>query len=78
MAIFGYSRKVELLTRAPDGWQTELIFEDLDKGHWLATAELDGRNGTREIITSGYSGRVVMLSRPPGFGRTELAVPAIP
>ena len=78
VAIFGYSRKVELLTRAPDGWQTELIFEDLDKGHWLATAELDGRNGTREIITSGYSGRVVMLSRPPGFGRTELAGPANP
>lgn len=56
------------------GWQTEVIFEDTDKGHWLATAELDGRNATREIRTSGYSGRIVLLSRPPGFGRAELTL----
>lgn len=76
VAIFGYSRKVELLTRTPEGWRAETIFTDLDKGHWLASAELDGRNATREIITSGYSGRIVRLSRPPGFGRSELAVSA--
>lgn len=74
VATFGYSKSVELLTRTPNGWRAETIFEDLDKGHWLATAELDGRNATREIITSGYSGRMVLLARPPGFGRTELAV----
>lgn len=73
IALFGYSRKVELLTRTTNGWRAETIFDDLDKGHWLATAELDGRNATREIITSGYSGRIVLLSRPPGFGRRELA-----
>jgi hypothetical protein len=60
--------------RTTNGWRAETIFEDLDKGHWLATAELDGRNATREIITSGYSGRMVLLARPPGFGRAELAV----
>lgn len=74
IAIFGYSKNVELLTRATNGWRAETIFEDLDKGHWLASAELDGRNNTREIITSGYSGRMVLLSRPPGFGRNELSV----
>lgn len=76
VATFGYSKGVELLTRTINGWQVEMLFEDLDKGHWLATAELDGRNGTREIITSGYSGRMVLLSRPAGFGRKELAVSA--
>ncbi len=74
VATFGYSKRVELLTRTPSGWRAETVFEDLDKGHWLATAELDGRNATREIITSGYSGRMVLLARPPGFGRSELAV----
>ncbi len=76
IATFGYSRSVELLTRTTNGWRTETIFEDTDKGHWLATAELDGRNNTREIITSGYSGRMVLLARPPGFGRSELAIHA--
>lgn len=76
VAVFGYSRRVELLTRTPDGWRASTVFDDLDKGHWLAVAELDGRNATREIITAGYSGRMVLLSRPPGFGRPELATTA--
>ena len=75
IAVFGYSKKVELLTRVPDGWKVETLFEDLDKGHWLAQAELDGRNATRELLVSGYSGRIVLLARPPGFGRAELAAP---
>lgn len=37
-------------------------------------AHLPGRDDTHEIITGGFSGRIVMLSRPPGFGRSELAV----
>lgn len=74
IATFGYSKNVELLTRTTNGWRVETIFEDTDKGHWLATAEMDGRNGTGEIITSGYSGRMVLLARPPGFGRRELAI----
>ncbi len=73
VAIFGYSRRVELLTRGERGWTVETLFEDLDKGHWLCAAELDGRNGTRELVLSGYSGRIVLLARPPGYGRTELA-----
>lgn len=79
IAVFGYSRRVELLTRAASGWRVETLFEDGDKGHWLACAELDGRNATREIITSGYSGRIIVLARPPGYGRCELkTTPANP
>jgi nickel transport system substrate-binding protein len=69
VAVFGYSKRVQLLTRLPgQPWEVETIFEDLDKGHWLALAELDGRNATREIICSGYSGRICMLHRPPAYG----------
>ncbi|TAH37393.1 MAG: hypothetical protein EYC70_10515 [Planctomycetota bacterium] len=74
VAVFGYSHKVELLTRTAHGWKAETIFEDRDKGHWLSTAELDGRNSTDELLASGYGGRIVLLARPPGSGRTELAV----
>lgn len=73
IAIFGYSKEVELLRRAPDGeWKKEVIFTDRDKGHWLCAAEVDGRNGTDELLTCGYSGRIVLLSRPPGFGKKGL------
>lgn len=68
IAIFGYSGKVQLLTRDQNGWRAEIIFEDIDKGHWLAAAELDGRNATDELILSGYGSRVVLLARPPGYG----------
>jgi hypothetical protein len=74
VAIFGYSKRVELLTRTNGGWMAEPIFEDRDKGHWLAVAELDGRNNTHEIIACGYSARIVLLARPPGYGRAELSV----
>jgi len=73
LAVFGYSRKVQLLVRGPEGWSVETIFEDRDKGHWLSAAELDGRNGTCEIIGSGYGGRVFLLSRPPGYGLEGVA-----
>lgn len=68
IVVFGYSKKVQLLTREGDQWRVESIFEDVDKGHWLAVGEVDGRNGTDEIILSGYGERVVLLSRPPGYG----------
>jgi hypothetical protein len=71
VALFGYSGKVQLLTRKQDSWQVDTLFQDSDKGHWLAVAEVDGRNATRELISSGYSGRVVLLSRPAGYGRSE-------
>ena len=73
VAIFGYGKKVELLSRINGRWRVETLFEDTNKGHWLARAEVDGRNATHEILSSGYSGRIVLLARPPGYGRTELA-----
>ena len=63
IAVFGYSGKVELLARTAAGWSVETIFEDRDKGHWICTTEVDGRNATDEIVCSGYGGRVVMLHR---------------
>jgi hypothetical protein len=72
--VFGYSRKVQLLTREAGGWRAETIFEDVDKGHWMCAAELDGRNGTDEIVCSGYGARVVLLSRLPGHGLPGVAV----
>jgi hypothetical protein len=75
IAVFGYSRKVQLLSRGADRrWTAETIFEDREKGHWLSAAELDGRNGTDEIIGSGYGARIVLLARPPGYGLPGVAV----
>ncbi len=75
IAVFGYSGRVQLLARDSSGaWEVETIFEDLDRGHWLSVAELDGRNTTDEIIGSGYSGRVFQLSRPPGYGLPGTAI----
>ncbi|HEX9794935.1 MAG TPA: hypothetical protein VGC54_13215 [Planctomycetota bacterium] len=71
IAICGYNGKVELLTRRGDKWRAETVFEDRDKGHWLAVAELDGRNETDELLLTGYGGRIVLLARPPGFGVPE-------
>jgi len=68
VAIFGYSGKVELLSKRGDRWEVETLFQDRDKGHWLAAAEVDGRNATSELISAGYSGRIVLLARPPGYG----------
>jgi hypothetical protein len=68
VAVFGYSKRVELLIRRGDRWEAETIFVDRDKGHWLCRAEVDGRNGTDELVATGYSGRIVLLSRPPGYG----------
>jgi hypothetical protein len=69
IAIFGYSSRVELLSRSgPGAWRAETIFTDRDRGHWLCAAELDGRNATDELLGSGYGGRVFLLAREPGHG----------
>lgn len=74
IAIFGYSERVELLTRTASGWRAETIFEDRDKGHWITRLEIDGRNGTDEIACSGYGARIVLLSRPPGYGTLGVSI----
>ncbi|MHC4821584.1 MAG: hypothetical protein ACYTDX_07705 [Planctomycetota bacterium] len=74
IATFGYSGKVQLLARRGDRWTARTIFVDRDKGHWLTAGELDGRNGTLEIVGSGYGKRVFLLSRPPGYGLEGVAV----
>jgi hypothetical protein len=68
VAVFGYSARVELLSRRAGKWSVETLFVDRDKGHWICAGEFDGRNATDELVSSGYSGRVVLLSRPPGYG----------
>ncbi|MHC4920903.1 MAG: hypothetical protein ACYTKC_15105 [Planctomycetota bacterium] len=74
VVVFGYSKKVQLLTRQTDGsWQARTIFTDRDKGHWLAACEVDGRNATDEILGSGYGGRIFLLGRPPGYGLGKVA-----
>ena len=49
-------------------WRVETVFGSDDQGHWLTVGELDGRNGTDELVASGYGARMVLLSRPPGYG----------
>lgn len=75
VAVFGYSGKVQLLSRRGAVWSVETIFEDRDQGHWLAAAEVDGRNGTRELLASGYGKRIVLLARPPGYGAAQGVLP---
>lgn len=33
----------------------------------MCAGELDGRNGTDELVVTGYGGRIVLLARPPGY-----------
>ncbi|MCA9319318.1 MAG: hypothetical protein KDB53_01220, partial [Planctomycetes bacterium] len=73
IAVFGYSARVQLLSRRPgEAWLARTVFEDRDRGHWLAVAEVDGRNTTDEIICSGYGRRIILLSRPAGYGLTQI------
>lgn len=78
IAVFGYSKNVDLLTRQGETWRAETVFSDRDKGHWITTGEVDGRNGTDEIVCTGYSGRIVLLARPDGFGLAAESAARIP
>ncbi len=64
LAIFGYSKEVVLLRRKKGElcFSSEIIFRDSDKGHWLEAAALDSRSKSDEILISGYSGKVTLLS----------------
>jgi hypothetical protein len=76
VAAYGYDRTVHLVTRG-DGatWQVETLFTSVQRGHWLAVGELDGRNATDELVATGFDGDVVLLSRAPGYGLPGVAVP---
>ena len=77
VAAYGYDRTVHLVHRRSGGdWQVETIFQSAQKGHWLAVGELDGRNGTDELVASGFDGQVVLLARPAGYGVPGMAVAA--
>jgi hypothetical protein len=64
LAVFGYSMEVVLLVRneGSENFESLIIFKDTDKGHWLAAVNLDPRNDTDELVASGYSSRVVLLT----------------
>lgn len=72
IAVFGYGKEVELLSRRDGRWSAQTIFRARDKGHWICKAEVDNRNGTDELLCCGYGGRVVMMHRPPGYGRADV------
>lgn len=78
VACYGYDRRVHMVTapKDPGGrWQVETIFEAEQRGHWLTVGELDGRNGTDELVATGFDGQVVLLARPPGYANASVAVP---
>ncbi len=69
VAVYGYSKKVQILSRSKDGpWRVETVFTDSDRGHWLSRVEMDGRNATDELVGCGFSNRVFILGRRPGYG----------
>ncbi|MBL8754537.1 MAG: ABC transporter substrate-binding protein, partial [Planctomycetes bacterium] len=77
VAVYGYDQVVRMLSRRGDGpWQVETVLATAQKGHWLAVGELDGRNGTDELVATGFDGQVLLLSRPFGYGLPGAAVPA--
>jgi len=75
VAVFGYSKRLQLLSRRPGGrWRVETLFTDTGGGHWLTAAELDGRNSTDELVGGGFSYHVFLLCRVPGYGLGDVAV----
>jgi len=61
-ATAGYNRRVIVVSRIDGSWSPEVIYEDADKLHHLAAADLDGTPGA-ELVTCGFGGRVVILRR---------------
>ncbi len=77
VACYGYGKVVQLVTRNDDGtFAVEDLYTGAQQGHWLVTGELDGRNGTDELVATGFDGAMVLLSRKPGYGLPGVAVPA--
>ena len=77
VAVFGYGKAVQLVWRDGAGpWHADTIYSAPDQGHWLTVGEFDGRNGTDELIATGFGGKVLLLRRPPGYGLVGPAVDA--
>ncbi len=79
VAVYGYGKEVQLAARVGGGpWRVETLMAARQKGHWLTVGELDGRNGTDELLATGFDGEVVVLAREPGYGLPGAAVPVEP
>lgn len=78
VAVYGYFKRVELLSKRDGVWRAETLFVDRDAGHWITRGEYDGRNATDELVATGYSGRIVLLSRPPGYGLPGVLTAPVP
>ncbi|MCA8966845.1 MAG: ABC transporter substrate-binding protein, partial [Planctomycetes bacterium] len=77
VAVYGYGKKVQLVSRAAGAsWQVEDLYCGVQKGHWLVAGELDGRNGTDELLATGFDGEMIVLAREPGYALPGVAVPA--
>lgn len=76
VAVYGYDRTVHLVSRPPGGaFAAEALLRAPQKGHWLAVGELDGRNGTDELVATGFDGEVFVLARAAGYGLPGAALP---
>jgi ABC-type transport system substrate-binding protein len=77
VAVYGYDKEVHVVHRTgAEPWRVDVAFAGEHQGHWLAVGELDGRNGTDELVATGFGGQVVLLARPPGYALPGAAVPA--
>lgn len=75
-AVYGYDKAVHVVHRRGDEpWQAETVLTTAQKGHWITVGELDGRNGTDELVASGFDGDVILIARPPGYALPGAAVP---
>lgn len=75
-AVYGYDKAIHVVhRRGTEPWQAETVLTTTQKGHWLTVGELDGRNGTDELVASGFDGDVILVARPPGYALPGAAVP---
>ncbi|MFN9756571.1 MAG: hypothetical protein ACK58X_09170, partial [Planctomycetota bacterium] len=68
-------RTVHLVSRLPGGaFTAEALLRAPQKLHWLAVGELGGRNGTDELVATGFDGQVFVLARTAGHGLPGVAL----
>lgn len=67
LAIFGYSKVCRLLTRSGGAFHGPVVYEDVERGHGLAVADLVPGNQADEVVLCGYANRITLLvPRSPG------------